>query len=63
MLRSVEGNGCPQLLSCYQERETLPEPRWFNALSVAKFCVDKDKAIHKLSADHPDYDAHAVNTK
>jgi len=63
MLRSVEGNGCPQLLSCYQERETLPEPRWFNALSVAKFCVDKDKAIHKLSADHPDYDAHAVEHK
>lgn len=49
-------NGCAQLNSCYAERETLTEPRWFNALSVAKFCKDRDKAIHKLSCDHPDYD-------
>lgn len=48
--------GCAQILSCLQERETLSEPRWFNALSVAKFCRDKDKAIHKLSEGHPDYD-------
>lgn len=49
-------NGCAQLNSCYEQRADLSEPRWFNALSVAKFCKDKDKAIHRLSADHPDYD-------
>lgn len=49
-------DGCAQLNACYAERETLSEPRWFNALSVAKFCKDRDKAIHKMSADHPDYD-------
>lgn len=48
--------GCAQLNDCYANRAELSEPRWFNALSIAKFCKDKDKAIHKLSADHPDYD-------
>ena len=48
--------GCAQLNACYEERADLPEPRWFDALSVAKFCKDKDKAVHRLSADHPDYD-------
>jgi hypothetical protein len=56
-------NGCAQLNSCYAERANLSEPRWFNALSVAKFCKDKDKAIHKLSADHPDYDPIATEQK
>lgn len=55
MRRSMKGDGCPQLLSCYEERATLEEPRWFDALSIAKFCRDRDDAIHKLSADHPDY--------
>lgn len=49
-------DGCAQLNACYEDRETLSEPRWFSALSIAKFCRDRDKAIHKLSADHPDYD-------
>lgn len=56
-------DGCAQLKACYAERETLAEPRWFDALSVAKFCSDKDKAIHKLSADHPDYDPAKVEQK
>ena len=49
-------NGCAQLNSCYEERADLSEPRWFDALSVAKFCKDRDNAVHKMSADHPDYD-------
>ena len=56
-------DGCRQLLSCYQERATLSEPRWFNALSIAKFCEDKDVAIHKLSKDHPDYDPATTEEK
>lgn len=56
-------NGCAQLNACYAERADLSEPRWFNALSVAKFCKDKDKAIHRLSADHPDYDPVATEQK
>jgi ABC-type Na+ transport system ATPase subunit NatA len=63
MRRSAEGNGCQQILSCFNERETLSEPRWFNALSVAKFCKDADKAIHKMSSGHPDYDPVATVAK
>jgi hypothetical protein len=56
MRRSAKGDGCAQLLDCYQNRATLSEARWFDALSVAKFCKDKDKSIQMLSAGHPDYD-------
>lgn len=55
--------GCAQLNSCYIERATLSEPRWFSALSVAKFCTDRDRAVYKLSADHPDYDPASVERK
>lgn len=54
--RSKDGNGCQQLLDCYENRDTLPEGRWFSALSIAKFCADQDEAIHTLSEGHPDYD-------
>jgi len=56
MRRSAKGTGCAQLLDCYNNRSTLSEARWFDALSVAKFCSDKDTAIHKISSGHPDYD-------
>lgn len=56
-------SGCRQLVAAYQERETLSEPRWFDALSIAKFCTDRDKAIHKISKDHPDYDYSTVEAK
>ena len=59
----VRKDSCQQLLSCYRERENLAEPRWFNALSIAKFCSDKDKAIHKLSQGHPDYDPATTEEK
>lgn len=55
MIRSASGTGCAQLLDCYQNRESLSEPRWFDALSIAKFCVDKTKAIHMLSEGYHDY--------
>ena len=63
MVRSSKNTGCAQLLDCYVNRETLSEPRWFNALSVAKFCSDKEKAIHLISSDHPDYNPHEVEKK
>lgn len=63
MLKSARGEGCQQLLDCYKNRATLLEPRWFNALSIAKFCSDKDTAVHKLSSGHPDYDPAEVEKK
>lgn len=55
MVRSAKGNGCPQLLNAFENRTTLPEPRWFDALSIAKFCEDQERAIHKLSEGHEAY--------
>lgn len=63
MQRSGERNGCQQLADCYVGRDTLPEPRWFNALSVAKFCRDSEEAIHRMSEGHPDYDPSATIAK
>lgn len=60
---SQEGKGCAQILDCYENRSTLTEPRWFDALSIAKFCDDSDTAIHTLSEGHPDYDPSAVEYK
>lgn len=54
--KSQDGNGCQQLLDCYENRDTLLEPRWFDALSIAKFCVDKDTAIHEISEGYEGYD-------
>lgn len=55
--------GCKQLLLAYRDRESLPEPRWFSALSVAKFCRDSRTAIHRLSQGHPDYDPEGTQRK
>ena len=63
MQRSSKGEGCNQLGDCYKNRATLAEPRWFDALSVAKFCSDRDMAIHKLSDGHPDYEHGRVEKK
>ena len=61
--RSTEGNGCQQILDCYENRVSLAENRWFSALSVAKFCADQDTAIHTMSEGHPDYDPHKTLQK
>lgn len=56
MIRSAQGNGCAQLLYAYENQDSISEPLWWDALSVAQFCSDRDTAIHKLSNQHPDYD-------
>jgi hypothetical protein len=63
MRRSANGDGCVQLLDSYVNRATLSEPRWFAALSVAKFCEDGATAVHKLSEGHPDYDPQTTEEK
>jgi hypothetical protein len=63
MRRSISGTGCNQLLDAYKTRDTLPEPRWFDALSIAKFCNDKETAIHNMSQGHEDYDYNATEYK
>lgn len=57
------GEGCRQLVDAFQHRDSLSEPRWFDALSIAKFCVDRDVAVHKMSDGHPDYNYSATEAK
>ena len=56
-------DGCKQLISAYVERADISEPRWFSALSIAKFCDDKTKAIHLMSSGYPEYDPAATEDK
>jgi hypothetical protein len=63
MIRSANGTGCRQLLDAYQNQDTLSEPRWFDSLSIAKFCSDRNSAIHKISKGHPDYDYDSTEDK
>jgi hypothetical protein len=63
MLRSIENKGCQQLMNCYTHQEDISEPLWWDALSVANSCVDRDSAIHKLSNKHPNYDPAETESK
>ena len=47
MMKSVNGEGCPQLLHCFQNQNSIEEPLWRAALSIAERCVDREDAIHK----------------
>jgi hypothetical protein len=55
--------GCAQLNYCYENQAELSEPLWMSALSIPAFCVDGDKAAHKMSENHPEYDPSEVNGK
>ncbi len=55
--------GCAQLNHCFENQNDIEEPLWRSALSIAAFCVDGDKAAHKLSNQHETYDAVEVDTK
>lgn len=56
MVRSSKGEGCNQLLHAYQNQDSITEPLWFSALSIAHRCADRATAIHKLSSQYPGYD-------
>lgn len=59
MLRAKEGKGCQQLQYIYENRTDPAKvgyDLWRAALSIAEHCEDRDKAIHKVSQGHPDYD-------
>jgi len=63
MMKSAQGEGCAQLLHCYQNQGDIEEPLWRSALSIAAFCVDADSATHKMSSQHPEYDPAQVEEK
>jgi hypothetical protein len=63
MKHSAEGNGCQQLVHCYENQATLEEPMWRAALSIAAFCEDGRKSAHKMSDQYPGYDPDEVDKK
>jgi hypothetical protein len=63
MMKSAQGEGCAQLLYCFQNQSSIEEPLWRSALSIAAFCVDADSAVHKMSDQHPEYDPVQVEDK
>ena len=63
MIKSKEGQGCGQLSYIYENQTEIPEPLWRSGLSIAKFCIDGDEAIHRLSNKDPRYNAQATEEK
>lgn len=61
--KSLEGHGCNQILHATGNQSTIPEPLWRAVLSVAQHCSDRDKAIHVVSKQHPDYDPDETERK
>lgn len=55
MIKTAEGKGCAQLAEVYSNQANVSEPLWRAGLSIAAFCDDRSKAIHKISNKHPAY--------
>lgn len=55
--------GCLQLNEAFINQATTEEPLWRAALSVAHACTDGQKAIHWVSAKHPEYTPEATEKK
>ena len=63
MMKSAKGEGCNQLLHCFENQATLDEPLWRSALSIAAFCVDRHSAARKMSEQYEGYDPDEVEVK
>lgn len=63
LMKTVEGTGCGQIREIVTNQANISEPQWRAGLSIAKFCIDGDKAIHKISSKHPEYSAEATEEK
>jgi len=63
LVKSLEGTGCAQIAHIFNNQAELEEPMWRAGLSIAQVCVDRDKAIHVLSNQHPEYSPEATERK
>jgi len=63
MLKTIKGEGCKQLEYIYKNQATMSEPMWRAGLSVAKFCIDADIAIERISSGHPEYNPDFADRK
>lgn len=63
MLKSCSGTGCAQLAHSVVKQNEVDEVLWRATLSIAAFCEDKSKAIHKVSEKHPEYNPEETEYK
>ena len=63
MLKTQSGTGCAQLAYSVANQEKVDEVLWRATLSIATFCEDKSKAIHKVSQKHPEYNPEETEYK
>jgi hypothetical protein len=63
LIKTMAGTGCEQLKEVINNQPNISEPLWRAGLSIAKFCVDGGKAIHKISLKHPEYTPEGTEAK
>ena len=63
LIKTMGGTGCEQLKEVINNQPNISEPMWRAGLSIAKFCVDGGKAIHKISLKHPEYTPERTEAK
>ena len=63
LIKTMAGTGCEQLKEVINNQPNITEPLWRAGLSIAKFCVDGGKAIHKISVKHPEYTPEGTEQK
>ena len=49
LAKTVHGNGCEQLKNIIENQQDISEPLWRAGLSIATFCNDSERAVHKMS--------------
>ena len=63
MIKSAQGQGCQQLVHCYQNQDSISYNLWRSAMSIAAFCEEGVNAAHKMSENYPGYNPEEVETK
>jgi len=63
LLKTLKGQGCQQIRHILENQHNLSEPMWRAGLSIAKFCVDAETAIERISSKHPNYSVEATDRK
>ena len=61
--KTIKGVGCEQIKNIMENQQDISEPLWRAGLSIAKFCNDADKAVHKMSERHPEYNQYLTEEK
>jgi len=55
--------GCKWMQHCWEDREKLPEPEWWAALSILGRCENGQELAHEWSQDYPKYSHRETQAK